>query len=39
VSALGLDDPTVLDPPKAIPESYIPRRDLYQQYWSEVLAS
>jgi spermidine/putrescine transport system substrate-binding protein len=39
VAALGLDDPTVLDPPKAIPESYIPRRDLYQQYWSEVLAS
>jgi len=39
VTALGLDDPTVLDPPKAIPESYIPRRDLYQQYWSEVLAS
>ena len=37
--ALGLDDPTVLDPPRAIPESFIPRRDLYQQYWSEVLAS
>ncbi len=27
VSALGLDDPTVLDPPQAIPESYIPRRE------------
>jgi len=39
VAALGLDDPTVLDPPRAIPESFIPRRDLYQQYWSEVLAS
>jgi spermidine/putrescine transport system substrate-binding protein len=39
VAALGLDDPTVLDPPRAIPESYIPRRDVYQQYWSEVLAS
>ena len=25
--------------PTAIPESYIPRRDVYQQYWSEVLAS
>ena len=36
VQALGLDDPTVLDPPKAIPESYIPRRDVYQQYWAEV---
>jgi spermidine/putrescine transport system substrate-binding protein len=39
VEALGLDDPTVLDPPRAIPESYIPRRDVYQQYWSEVLAA
>ncbi len=39
VDALGLDDPTVLDPPRAIPESYIPRRDVYQQYWSEVLAA
>jgi spermidine/putrescine transport system substrate-binding protein len=39
VAALGLDDPTILDPPRSIPEAYIPRRDLYQQYWSEVLAS
>jgi spermidine/putrescine transport system substrate-binding protein len=39
VDALGLDDPTVLDPPRAIPESYIPRRDLYQQFWSEVQAA
>lgn len=39
VEALGLDDPTVLDPPRAIPESYIPRRSVYQQYWSEVLAA
>ena len=39
VEALGLDDPTVLDPPRSIPESYIPRRDVYQQYWSEVLAA
>jgi spermidine/putrescine transport system substrate-binding protein len=39
VDALGLDDPTVLDPPNAIPESFIPRRDLYAQYWAEVLAS
>ena len=38
VSALGLDDPRSWTP-KAIPESYIPRRDVYQQYWSEVLAS
>jgi spermidine/putrescine transport system substrate-binding protein len=39
VDALGLDDPTVLDPPNAIPESYIPRRDVYAQYWGEVLAA
>jgi spermidine/putrescine transport system substrate-binding protein len=39
VQALALDDPTALEPPRAIPESYIPRRDVYQQYWSEVLAS
>jgi spermidine/putrescine-binding protein len=39
VEALGLDDLTVLDPPKAIPESYIPRRDVYQQYWAEVQAA
>jgi len=39
VDALGLDDPTVLDPPNAIPESYMPRRELYAQYWAEVLAS
>jgi spermidine/putrescine transport system substrate-binding protein len=39
VAALGLDDPTVLDPPRTIPESYIPRRDLYQQYWTEVNAA
>ena len=39
VDALGLDDPTVLDPPNAIPESYIPRRDVYQQYWTEVTSA
>jgi len=39
IEALGLDDPTVLEPPNAIPESYMPRRDLYAQYWAEVLAS
>jgi spermidine/putrescine transport system substrate-binding protein len=39
IAALGLDDPTVLDPPRAIPEAYIPRRSLYQQYWAEVRAS
>ena len=39
VEALSLDDPTALEPPLAIPESYMPRRDLYAQYWAEVLAS
>jgi spermidine/putrescine transport system substrate-binding protein len=37
--ALGLDDPTVLDEPNSHPESPIARRDVYQQYWSEVQAS
>jgi spermidine/putrescine transport system substrate-binding protein len=39
IDALGLDDPTVLDPPRAILESYIPRRAVYQDYWSQVLAA
>jgi spermidine/putrescine transport system substrate-binding protein len=39
IEALGLDDPSVLEPPNAIPESYMPRRDLYAQYWQEVLAA
>jgi spermidine/putrescine transport system substrate-binding protein len=39
VQALGLDDPSVLAPPKSIPESYIPRRDVYSQYWTEVSAA
>lgn len=39
IAALGLDDPSVLEPPNAIPESYMPRRDLYAQYWQEVLAA
>jgi len=39
IEALGLDDPTVLEPPNAIPESYMPRRELYAQHWQEVLAA
>jgi len=39
VSALGLDDPTVLDEPNSHRETHIPRRDVYSQYWGEVLAS
>ena len=31
--------PSVLAPPKSIPESYIPRRDVYSQYWTEVSAA
>jgi spermidine/putrescine transport system substrate-binding protein len=38
-AALGLDDPTVLDEPNAHPETFIPRRSIYQQYWSEVQAA
>jgi len=37
--ALGLDDPTVLNEPNAHPETRIPRRSVYQQYWSEVQAA
>jgi spermidine/putrescine transport system substrate-binding protein len=39
VQALGLDDPSVLEEPRSHPESYIPRRDVYAQIWSEVLAA
>ena len=39
ITALGLDDPTVLDEPHSHPEQHIPRRSVYQQYWSEVQAS
>jgi spermidine/putrescine transport system substrate-binding protein len=39
VEALYLDDPSILEPPRSIPESYIPRRDVYDQYWQEVLAA
>jgi spermidine/putrescine transport system substrate-binding protein len=38
-TALGLDDPTVLDEPNSHPERPIPRRSIYQQYWSEVQAT
>jgi spermidine/putrescine-binding protein len=39
VEALSLDDPSILEPPNSIPESYIPRRNVYDQYWAEVLAA
>jgi len=38
VSAFSLDDLSILEPPRSNPESYIPRRNVYAQYWSEVLA-
>ena len=38
-TALSLDDPTVLDEPNSHPETFIPRRSVYQQYWSEVQAA
>jgi spermidine/putrescine transport system substrate-binding protein len=39
VDALSLDDPTILEEPRSHPERYIPNRDVYSQYWGEVLAS
>ena len=39
VDALSLDDPTILEEPRSHPETWIPRRDIYSQYWGEVLAS
>ncbi|MEX0984400.1 MAG: extracellular solute-binding protein [Actinomycetota bacterium] len=39
VEALALDDPSVLEEPRSHPETHIPRRDVYSQYWGEVLAS
>lgn len=39
VKTFSLDDLSILSPPASNPESYIPRRDVYAQYWSEVLAA
>ena len=39
VKALSLDDLTILDPPNSNPESYIPRRQVYADYWEQVKAS
>jgi spermidine/putrescine transport system substrate-binding protein len=39
VSAFSLDDLSVLEPPRSVVESWISRRDVYSQYWSEVLAA
>jgi spermidine/putrescine transport system substrate-binding protein len=37
--ALGLDDPTVLQEPNSHPEQWIPRRGVYQEFWTEVQAA
>jgi spermidine/putrescine transport system substrate-binding protein len=39
VKAFSLDNLAVLSPPLSHPESWISRRDVYSQYWSEVLAA
>jgi spermidine/putrescine transport system substrate-binding protein len=39
VEALSLDDPSILEEPRSHPERHIARRDVYSQYWGEVLAS
>ncbi|HEY7401487.1 MAG TPA: extracellular solute-binding protein [Actinomycetota bacterium] len=39
VKAFSLDDLSVLEPPRSVVESWISRRDVYGQYWSEVLAA
>jgi len=39
VKAFSLDNVAALQPPLAYTESWISRRDVYGQYWSEVLAA
>ena len=39
VKALSLDDLSILEPPNSNPESYIPRRPVYADYWEQVKAS
>jgi spermidine/putrescine-binding protein len=39
VKAFSLDDVSAIQPPNAYVESWISRRDVYGQYWSEVLAA
>jgi spermidine/putrescine transport system substrate-binding protein len=38
VDAFSLDDLSILEEPNSNPESWISRRDVYSQYWSEVKA-
>lgn len=39
VQIFSLDDPTVLQAPNTVVESWIPRRDVYQELWDEVKAA
>ncbi len=39
IQAFSLDDLSILQPPRSNPESYIPRRSVYSDYWQEVLAA
>ena len=39
IQAFSLDDLSILEPPRSNPESYIPRRSVYSDYWQEVLAA
>jgi spermidine/putrescine transport system substrate-binding protein len=39
IQAFSLDDLSILQPPHSNPESYIPRRSVYSDYWQEVLAA
>jgi hypothetical protein len=39
VKALSLDDLSILVPPNSNQESYIPRRQVYADAWSEVKAA
>ena len=39
IKAFSLDDLSILEPPRSNPESYIPRRQVYADYWEQVKAS
>ena len=39
VAAFGLDDPAVLDEPRAHIDRHVPRRRLYNKIWSEIKAA
>jgi spermidine/putrescine transport system substrate-binding protein len=39
VKTFSLDDLSILEQPNSNPESYIPRRSVYADYWQQVLAA